>query len=177
MTGAARGLGAALARAFDERGARLALLGLDEARLGTVAASMRAESACWRVDVTDDEAMAETARQVRSRFGPVSVVVANARVAQAGPFADTDPGVWRRVVEVNLIASAVTARCFLPDLLHTHGHYMQTASLAALSVRPQRQRTDCWCIPATGLGHSLPDAHSARRPSVRLGGRPCAGLG
>ncbi|MFG2749493.1 SDR family oxidoreductase [Streptomyces xanthophaeus] len=136
VTGAARGLGAALARSFDDRGARLALLGLEAERLRDVAESLRNEAASWEVDVTDDAAMAEAARQVRARFGPVSVVVANAGVAEGGPFADSDPQVWRRVIEVNLIGSAATARCFLPDLLDTRGYYLQVASLAAMGTSP-----------------------------------------
>ncbi|MFJ7271329.1 SDR family oxidoreductase [Streptomyces sp. NPDC099050] len=136
VTGAARGLGAALARAFDDRGARVALLGLEGVGLQKVASSLRNESACWAVDVTDDVAMAETARQVRTRLGPASVVVGNAGVAEGGPFADSDPQVWRRVIEVNLIGSAATARCFLPDLLDTHGYYLQVASLAAMGTSP-----------------------------------------
>ncbi|MFE5675325.1 SDR family oxidoreductase [Streptomyces erythrochromogenes] len=136
VTGAARGVGAALARAFDDRGARLALLGLEGAGLHEVAGSLRNESACWEVDVTDDAAMADTARKVRAHFGPASVVVGNAGVAEGGPFADSDPQVWRRVIEVNLIGSAATARRFLPDLLHTHGYYLQVASLASMGTSP-----------------------------------------
>ncbi|MFE7183478.1 SDR family oxidoreductase [Streptomyces erythrochromogenes] len=136
VTGAARGVGAALARAFDDRGARLALLGLEGAGLHEVAGSLRNESACWEVDVTDDAAMADTARKVRAHLGPASVVVGNAGVAEGGPFADSDPQVWRRVIEVNLIGSAATARCFLPDLLDTHGYYLQVASLASMGTSP-----------------------------------------
>ncbi|MFC9817005.1 SDR family oxidoreductase [Streptomyces virginiae] len=136
VTGAARGIGAALARAFDDRGARLALLGVEGPHLQEVAGSLRHESACWEVDVTDDEAMAATAGQVRTRLGPVSLVVGNAGIAEGGPFADSDPYLWRRVIEVNLIGSAVTARCFLPDLLDTHGYYLQVASLAAMGTSP-----------------------------------------
>ncbi|MFF6883020.1 SDR family oxidoreductase [Streptomyces sp. NPDC012421] len=136
VTGAARGLGAAVARSLGARGARVALLGLEGGRLRDVAAASHAEAASWEVDVTDDAAMAEAAQEVRSRFGPVSVVVANAGVARGGLFADTDPYVWRRVVEVNLIGSAVTARSFLPDLLHTRGYYLQVASLASLGATP-----------------------------------------
>lgn len=136
VTGAARGLGAALARAFDDRGARLALLGLEGAGLQEVAASLRNETACWEVDVTDDAAMADTAGEVRTRLGAASLVVGNAGVAEGGPFADSDPLVWRRVIEVNLIGSAATARCFLPDLLETRGYYLQVASLAAMGTSP-----------------------------------------
>lgn len=136
VTGAARGIGAALARAFDDRGARLALLGLEGERLREVAASLHHESACWEVDVTDDGAMAVTAGEVRARLGPASVVVGNAGVAEGGPFADSDPRVWRRVVEVNLFGSTATARSFLPDLLETGGYYLQVASLAAMGASP-----------------------------------------
>ncbi|MFE9928628.1 SDR family oxidoreductase [Streptomyces sp. NPDC005533] len=136
VTGAARGLGAALARAFDARGARLALLGHQSPRLQEVADALHNDCACWEVDVTDDAAMADTARQVRTRLGPASVVVGNAGVAEGGPFADSDPQVWRRVIEVNLIGSAATARCFLPDLLDTRGYYLQVASLASMGTSP-----------------------------------------
>lgn len=87
------------------------------------------------MDVTDDEAMARVAEEVGRRLGPVSVVVANAGVAEGGPFADSDPDTWRRVIEVNLVGSAITARTFLPQLLRTRGHYQQIAC-----SRPSAQR-------------------------------------
>ncbi|MFE5534736.1 SDR family NAD(P)-dependent oxidoreductase [Streptomyces sp. NPDC056492] len=39
-------------------------------------------------------------------------------------------------MKVNLDGSAATARCFLPDVLHTHGHYLQVASLASMGTSP-----------------------------------------
>ncbi|MFD3543313.1 SDR family oxidoreductase [Streptomyces sp. NPDC058662] len=136
VTGAARGVGAALARAFDARGARLALLGLEGPRLAEVAGTLHHDCASWEVDVTDDAAMADTARRVTARLGQASLVVSNAGVAEGGPFAESDPQVWRRVIEVNLVGSAVTARAFLPDLLDTRGYLLQVASLAAMGTAP-----------------------------------------
>ncbi|MFJ9080154.1 SDR family oxidoreductase [Streptomyces sp. NPDC102278] len=136
ITGAARGLGAAMARELDRRGARVALLGLEAPLLAEVARSLHNDAACWEVDVTDDTAMAEAARSVDARLGPASVVVANAGVAEGGPFALSDPDTWRRVIEVNLIGSAVTARSCLPALLRTRGYYLQIASLAAMGTSP-----------------------------------------
>ncbi|MFF4836115.1 SDR family NAD(P)-dependent oxidoreductase [Streptomyces sp. NPDC001315] len=87
VTGAARGLGAAVARALATRGARVALLGLEEAEPARVAASLPAGSAVYReVDVTDDCGMAAAAEWVGHRLGAPSVVVANAGAAEAGPF-------------------------------------------------------------------------------------------
>lgn len=155
VTGAARGLGAALSRALDDQGARLALLGLEGPRLEEVAASLRHEAVCWETDVTDDAAMADTARQVRARLGPVSAVVANAGVAEGGPFADSDPAVWRRVIEVNLIGSAATARSFLPDLLATHGYYLQITSLAAMGTSPLMSAYCASKAGAESFAHAL----------------------
>jgi NAD(P)-dependent dehydrogenase (short-subunit alcohol dehydrogenase family) len=137
VTGAARGLGAEMARALVRRGARVALLGLEEGELARTAAMLPEEAAQgWAVDVSDAAAMEETAARVRSRFGSPSVVIGNAGIAEAGPFLDSDPRVWRRVVEINVVGSAVTARAFLPDLLRTRGYYLQVSSLAALAPAP-----------------------------------------
>ncbi|MET9508760.1 SDR family oxidoreductase [Streptomyces flavidovirens] len=136
VTGAARGIGEGMARALVRRGARVALLGHEEPALARIAAAFPGRAAHWPVDVTDEAAMARTADRVEQRFGPPSVLVANAGVAAGGLFLDHDPATWRRVVEVNLIGSAVTVRAFLPGLLVTRGYYLQVASLAALAPAP-----------------------------------------
>ncbi|MEU5658411.1 SDR family oxidoreductase [Streptomyces sp. NPDC047737] len=155
VTGAARGVGAAVAGRLAERGARVALLGLEEEALAEVAAGLPTEAHYWHVDVTDDAAMRDVASAVRRRLGPASVVVANAGVADGGPFADSDPAIWRRVIEVNLIGSAVTARTFLPHLLDTHGYYLQIASLASIGAAPMMS---AYCASKAGVeffAHSL----------------------
>ncbi|WP_327420364.1 SDR family oxidoreductase [Streptomyces sp. NBC_01527] len=155
VTGAARGVGEAVARRLAERGARVALLGLEEDALAEVAAGLPTASHHWHVDVTDDAAMAEAARAVRSRMGRASVVVANAGVAEGGPFIDSDSETWRRVIEVNLVGSSITARAFLPDLLVTRGYYLQIASLASIGAAPMMS---AYCASKAGVeffAHSL----------------------
>ncbi|WP_030751753.1 SDR family oxidoreductase [Streptomyces sp. NRRL F-5135] len=148
VTGAARGIGAQLARTLSARGARLALVGSEEAALERVAASLPGEADHWHADVTDADAMARTARRVAERFGRVDAVVANAGVAAGGLFLDSDPGAWRRVIEVNLVGSAVTARAFLPALLVSRGYYLQIASLAALAPAPMMS---AYCASKAGV--------------------------
>jgi NAD(P)-dependent dehydrogenase (short-subunit alcohol dehydrogenase family) len=135
VTGAARGLGAAMARTLARRGARVALLGLEEPLLASVAASLPG-AAHWPVDVTDEQAMTRTAALVEESLGPVSVVVANAGVAAGGPFLETDPATWRRIFEVDLLGTCLTARVHLPGLLRTRGYFLQVASLAAIAPSP-----------------------------------------
>jgi NAD(P)-dependent dehydrogenase (short-subunit alcohol dehydrogenase family) len=155
VTGAARGLGAALARACAHRGARLALLGHEKPRLDAVAEDLPTPALALEVDVTDAAALEDAATEVRGRLGPPSVVVANAGVAEGGPFATSDPAEWGRVVDVNLTGSAHTARAFLPDLLRTAGYHLQIASLASLGAAPMMS---AYCASKAGVeafGHSL----------------------
>ncbi|KOU09195.1 short-chain dehydrogenase [Streptomyces sp. NRRL F-5755] len=155
VTGAARGVGELLARKLSARGATLALVGLEPEELARVAASLHGEAAHWHADVTDHEAMAEVAREVKARFGKVDIVVANAGVASGGPFVDSDPVSWRRVIEVNLIGGAVTGRAFLPVLMESRGYFLQIASLAAVTPAPMMT---AYCASKSGVeafAHSL----------------------
>ncbi|CAL9363504.1 hypothetical protein SUDANB15_00703 [Streptomyces sp. enrichment culture] len=155
ITGAARGIGAALARDLARRGARLALLGHEEALLETVADGLPAPALVRAVDVTDEAALADAADLVRTRLGAPSAVVANAAVAEGGPFVTSDPARWRRVIDVNLTGSAATARAFLPDLLATKGYHLQVASLASIGAAPMMS---AYCASKAGVEafvHSL----------------------
>ncbi|CAM5458783.1 SDR family oxidoreductase [Streptomyces aurantiogriseus] len=155
VTGAARGVGELLARRLSARGARIALVGLEPDALKRVAERLHGDSAHWYADVTDHEAMTRVAQEVKDRFGKVDVVVANAGVATGGPFVDSDPDAWRRVIEVNLIGSAVTARAFLPLLIASRGYLLQIASLAAITPAPMMT---AYCASKSGVeayAHSL----------------------
>lgn len=155
VTGAARGLGAALARELSARGMKVALLGREERTLRQVREELPGEGGCWEVDVTDDRGLAETGADIRARLGPPSVVIANAGVAEGGPFPESDPAVWRRVIEVNLVGSAATARTFIGDLTGTAGYFLQVASLASIGSAPLMS---AYCASKAGVesfAHSL----------------------
>ena len=136
ITGAARGLGAHMAKRLAGQGARVALLGLEPGELAQVAASCGPHARWWEVDVTDEHALAAAAGEIRSAYGRVDVAVANAGIAIGGPFRHCDPRTFTRVIEVNLLGSVATARAFLPALLESKGYLLQVASLAALAPTP-----------------------------------------
>ncbi|MFC9287088.1 SDR family oxidoreductase [Streptomyces sp. NPDC057052] len=148
VTGAARGVGELLARKLSARGASVALVGLEPDALKAVAERLHGDADHWYADVTDHVAMARVAQEVKARFGKVDIVVANAGVATGGPFADSDPEAWRRVIEVNLVGSAVTARAFLPVLTESRGYLLQIASLAAISPAPMMT---AYCASKSGV--------------------------
>ncbi|MEU6936500.1 MULTISPECIES: SDR family oxidoreductase [Streptomyces] len=136
VTGAARGVGEALAHSLSGAGMHVALLGREKATLQEAAASLAGPSICVECDVTDRDALADAARRVEAELGPASVVVANAGIAVSGPFGRTAAELWQRVIDVNLIGSANTARAFLPQLTATRGYFLQIASTAAFGAAP-----------------------------------------
>ena len=169
VTGAARGVGELLARKVSARGAKVALVGLEPDELRRVAESLHGEAAHWHADVTDHEAMGRIAAEVKEHFGKVDVVVANAGVAAGGPFIDSDPVSWRRVIEVNLIGGAVTGRAFLPVLCESRGYFLQIASLAAVAPAPMMT---AYCASKSGVeafAHSLRAEVAYRGVKVGVG--------
>lgn len=136
VTGAARGIGETLAVKLAERGARLALVGLEADRLEKVAARCGPQASWWACDVTDGPGMQQVAAQIQERMHRVDVLVANAGIAVAGTLLAGDPASYDRVIEVNLLGSVRTVRAFLPALISSRGHYLQIASLAAMTPAP-----------------------------------------
>lgn len=148
VTGAARGIGALVARRLAARSARVALIGLEPGELARVSASCGPHSRWWEVDVTDDPALEGVAGQVRGAFGRIDVVVANAGIAIGGPFLHCDARTFARVIEVNLLGSVATARAFLPALIESKGYLLQVASLAALTPAPMMA---AYCASKSGV--------------------------
>ncbi|MGW7296430.1 short-chain dehydrogenase/reductase [Streptomyces sp. NPDC054829] len=165
VTGAARGLGAGLALELSHRGARVALIDREREALVHVRDALPGAAECWEADVTDDAAMFRVAAAIRARFGPPSVLIAGAGTTGQGLFAEADLAVWRRVVEVNLVGSAVTARAFLPDLFTTRGYLLQIASLVAAPTM------SAYCASRAGVesfAHALRAEIAHRRVGVGI---------
>ncbi|MGW5675438.1 SDR family oxidoreductase [Streptomyces sp. NPDC003860] len=167
VTGAARGVGALLARKLSAHGVHVALVGLEPDGLKDVCARLHTAGDVWEADVTDHAAMTRVAGEVKERFGKVDVVVANAGVAAGGPFETSDPVAWRRVIEVNLIGSAVTGRAFLPVLTESRGYFLQIASLAAITPAPMMTAYAASKAGVEAFAHSL--RAEVRHRGVRVG--------
>lgn len=147
VTGAARGLGAELARQLSGRGARVALIGLEPEELAAVSAQCPG-SKWWEADVTDATTLDRVAAQVTGHFGHVDGLVINAGVASGGPFLHADADSFDRTIEVNLMGSVRTLRAFLPALVETKGYSLQIASVAALAALPMMA---AYCTSKSGV--------------------------
>jgi NAD(P)-dependent dehydrogenase (short-subunit alcohol dehydrogenase family) len=119
VTGAGRGLGRLLAHAFSQGGARVALVARTETELKTVADELPGPSLVVSGDVTDDEFNAVVARAVVAEWAGIDVWICNAGISPilAGPL-ETDPEVWREILDVNLTGAFLGARAaarVMPD--------------------------------------------------------------
>ncbi|MEU5158547.1 SDR family oxidoreductase [Streptomyces sp. NPDC020875] len=137
VTGAASGIGRATALAFAVAGARVVAVDLDAegaARTAERARSLGAASA-WseQADVADESAMEKLAGKVAGEYGVVDVLVNNAGIGVAGPFLETAPEDWRRVLDVNLWGVIHGCRLFGRQMAERGqgGHIVNIASAAA----------------------------------------------
>ncbi|WP_077000714.1 SDR family NAD(P)-dependent oxidoreductase [Variovorax sp. KK3] len=132
VTGAARGIGAEIARTLAAEGAVLTLLGRDRASLLRVAESLTGSGhGVVAADVAGPEAVAAAFAQARAERGPVAILVNNAGAAESAPFLKTSTELWQRMLAVNLTGSFLCAQAALPGMLEAGwGRIVNIASTA-----------------------------------------------
>ena len=101
VTGGGRGIGAAIARRLDAAGARITVMGRNEAIASEMAASL-SEAQAVRIDVADANSVGPAFEQAVAGLGEVDILVNNAGAAKSAPFSRTDEELWSFMLEVNL---------------------------------------------------------------------------
>lgn len=135
VTGASRGIGAAIAAALAADGARVSLVGRDTARLADVAAQIGGADHAVPIvaDITRADAVREAFAAARQRYGPVHILVNNAGQAASAKFTDTDEALWNRLIGVNLTGTYLCTREAVPAMLQAgFGRIVNIASIAGL---------------------------------------------
>ena len=159
VTGAASGIGFALARAFAAEGMRLVLADVEEDALGTGVEELCASGA-EVIGVPTDVSLAESvdalAARAEERFGTAHVVCNNAGVATPGDPWDGPVSLWEWMFAVNVFGVVHGIRAFLPMLLaQGDGHIVNTASAAGLRARPHLAPYVASKYAVVGLSESL----------------------
>lgn len=154
ITGAARGIGAALAERLHERGARVALIGLEAELLSEVA--QRCGDAPWaECDVAVRSQVDDAVETMVSRLGGLDVVVANAGIAAQLPLIGGDPTVLERTLAVNVLGTYYTLRAAGPHISHPGGYALAVASLAAAVHAPLLGAYSASKAAVEALGNTL----------------------
>jgi NAD(P)-dependent dehydrogenase (short-subunit alcohol dehydrogenase family) len=137
VTGASRGIGAAIARELARRGATLTLLGRDEVALADVRQGIEASGAVASAivcDVTDHQQVRRAFAGARETSAPF-ILVNNAGQAHGGYFVDTPPEVWERIFDVNVGGAVACIREVLPGMVAAGaGRIVNIASVAGLKA-------------------------------------------
>jgi NAD(P)-dependent dehydrogenase (short-subunit alcohol dehydrogenase family) len=140
VTGAASGIGRALAYELARRGASVAISDIDEVGLAETAKHTRVIGAKvheHRLDVTDRAAMLAYADTVAAEFGVVHIVINNAGIAFTGAIADMSFAQIERVMDVDFWGVVNGTKAFLPHIIASgHGHVVNISSLFGLLAVP-----------------------------------------
>ena len=110
ITGAASGIGAAIATGFSQKNARLALCDLDAAKAGDTASQLGGNAQAFCCDVANPEDVRRTVVAVLDAFGRVDILVNSAGIVDLAPAVEISFEAWRRTLDVNLTGSFLMAQ-------------------------------------------------------------------
>ena len=155
VTGSSRGIGAAIARLLAVEGAIVAVHGRDRARVDSVRAELEASggrAVGVTGDVTDFATLERIRGEVEATAGPVDILVANAggTLVAPGPLEDAPVEAWRATIEVNLTATFLTLKAFLPGMKERgRGDIVTISSTAAR--RPHTRSPIAYAVAKAGV--------------------------
>ena len=121
VTGGARGIGYAVAERVLQSGGAVSIWDRDRERLEEAATTLSTlgDVAVSSIELTSDDAVQSALRATVARFGKVDILVNNAGITGGnGPTWELTPDIWRRVIEVNLIAPFLLCRAVVPLMLN-----------------------------------------------------------
>jgi NAD(P)-dependent dehydrogenase (short-subunit alcohol dehydrogenase family) len=160
ITGASRGLGAAVARAFSAQGAKVGLLSRSGDDLGLP------DALGVRCDVRDRAQVRAGVAAVVERFGALHCAVANAGIGTYGPFMEMDPEAIDDMIDVNLKGTIHLAHATLPHLVAAGGgDFVSVASVAGLRAFPGEAGYNASKFGQLGFTRALD--HELREQGVR----------
>ena len=170
VTGAGRGIGAAIARRFAQHGAAVVVADIDDEAARSTAASIAAGPATgipvepMELDVTDEHAVETAFEQILSRHGRLDCAVANAGVLHLEPVVTLDLADWQRVLDVNLTGTFLTVRAAARRMVR--GSIIVTSSLFGLRGGTGNGAYSASKFGVVGLAQSL--AAEMARAGVRV---------
>jgi NAD(P)-dependent dehydrogenase (short-subunit alcohol dehydrogenase family) len=171
ITGAGRGIGAAVARKLASLGMTTALCGRTRAILDSTAVTIAAaggSALAIPCDVTQRDSVEAAARQVEKSFGRVAVLVNNAGVGGfGGPLHQLPPEAWEQILNTNLRGVYYMIRAFAPMMIRANsGHIINISSIAGKNALPNGAAYAASKWGLNGLSYSV--AEELRSHSIRV---------
>jgi NAD(P)-dependent dehydrogenase (short-subunit alcohol dehydrogenase family) len=159
ITGGARGIGFAAAQKMLASGAVVALWDIDAAALGKAAASLAKSGRVYTaiLDLTAEAEIGKAVEVLIRDAGKIDILVNNAGITGGnGPLWELKPDVWRRVIEVNLVAPYLVCRAVVPHMVAArYGRIVNIASIAGKEGNPNASHYSASKAGLIGLTKSL----------------------
>ena len=172
VAGASRGIGLGIVTALLEEGAKVALLGRTEARIGDTANEIErggGEALVAPADVSEPEQMQQAVRQVTDRWGRLDIVFANAGIN--GVWASIDDLTvedWDRTLDVNLKGTFLTIKYAVPWLKKQGGSVIVTSSVNGTRIFSNTGATAYSCSKAAQVALTKMLAVELARHNIRV---------
>jgi len=171
VTGAGRGIGAAIAASLAHLGARTVLCGRSREPLETTVAAIQnrgGESAVMECDISDLHSVETLAQRVERTFSRVNILVNNAGTGgSGGPLHQLPPDVWDQVINTNLRGAYYCMRSFVPLMMRSQGgHIINISSIAGKNPLPNGAAYAASKWGLNGLSYSV--AEELRGHNIRV---------
>ena len=143
VTGAGSGLGKATAEVFAQEGARVIVADISQRRAEAVADAIngtarRKKAIAVRGDVAKKSEVEAMVAEARKKFGPITILVNNAGIAQIKDFLDISPEEWQRMLDIHMKGTFLCTQAVIPDMITANwGRIINTASVAGMEGGPQ----------------------------------------
>lgn len=131
ITGGCSGMGAAMAKDFVSRGAKVAVFDVDDAKGEKLAAEVGKSLAYYKVNVTSKKQIQEAVDDVEEKFGPLTSLVNSAGVSKMVPFLESSEELWDLTLNVNLKGTFLCCQVAIEKMLkHGGGEILNMSSLS-----------------------------------------------
>lgn len=154
ITGAARGIGALTAKRLTERGAQVALAGIEPDEMAKVAADLGG-APTFDCDVTDRAQVETAVAGAVEAFGGLDIAIANAGVAAQLALIGGNPAIFEKTMAVNVLGAYYLARAAGEHVGHPRGYLLVTASAAAAVHPPLMGAYSASKAAVEALGNTL----------------------
>jgi NAD(P)-dependent dehydrogenase (short-subunit alcohol dehydrogenase family) len=156
LTGGAAGIGAAIARAFCDEGARVVVADLDDDSARRTAAALGASAVAMPLDVTREDQVQRVVARTLSGFGRIDILVNSAGIMRKAYVKDMTEELWDAVVDVNLTATFLCSKAVLPAMIERRfGRIINIASIAGKVGEPTASAYSASKFGVIGFTRSL----------------------
>ncbi|WP_171125475.1 MULTISPECIES: L-iditol 2-dehydrogenase [unclassified Ruegeria] len=138
ITGAARGIGLAFAKAYVAEGARVAITDIDIQRAQQAATEIGVTALAIEMDVTNQQSIDDAITRTASHFGPIDILINNAAIFTAAPIVEIERADYQRVFDINVAGALFTMQAVARHMIAhgTKGRIINMASQAGRRGEP-----------------------------------------